>query len=378
MRYEFTQMIAGFAGILDTSFMMPIIALYAMSLGASAPQAGIIAALYSIAAIPFSIIAGILVDRLGRKKTLTFGLGWDALIVFLYGHVSSYHYLAVLRVLHAFGGSFVFPALFTMARESDGKSKGGIVKVLASMALAIAIGSASGGILASKLGYRVSFMLLAFIIGISALLSITLPETLGKKVSEQGIKSWKVLREFKYTVFAGLWLIFSLYVALGIMIGGLAPALVGGGVLEERSARLVVGIGLGLSSLVASVFFSLHGALIPKIGLLKVVVYSAMLSFLIFISGTLVLTPTTLILVLGAFGVALAGFMLVSTILVTEVPPEVRGTSVGLQQVFNIVGVSIGAPVGGLVALVGVKPVLLLTGFVLILGGMGMSLIARK
>lgn len=57
----------GFAGILDTSFMIPIIALYAESLGASRAEAGFIAGFYSKVAIPASIIAGILVDRIGER-----------------------------------------------------------------------------------------------------------------------------------------------------------------------------------------------------------------------------------------------------------------------------------------------------------------------
>ncbi|MEO0217988.1 MAG: MFS transporter, partial [candidate division WOR-3 bacterium] len=66
----------GFVGVLDTSFMIPIISIYAKSLGVSDFEAGFIAGFYSIVAIPSSIIAGILVDRFGRKRTLFIGLLW--------------------------------------------------------------------------------------------------------------------------------------------------------------------------------------------------------------------------------------------------------------------------------------------------------------
>ncbi|WP_225807296.1 MULTISPECIES: MFS transporter [Thermococcus] len=377
MRRDFAQAFASFAGILDTSFMMPIIALYAISLGASLPQAGIIAALYSIAAIPASIIAGLLVDRVGRKRTLTLGLMWDAFVVFLYGYVSSYHQLAILRVLHAFGGSLVFPALFAMARESDGEGKNNIVKVLSSMALAIAIGSATAGVLTARLGYKASFAILAFIIGLSALISTTLPETLGERSSEKGVNSWRLLGEFKYNVFTGLWLIFFLYVALGIMVGGLASSLVKGELVDERSARMITGIGFGFSSIVASVFFFIHGKMTLKAGPQKVAAYSSIISFSAFLLGIVVRTPGLLLGTLGAFGIALSGLMLASTLLVTEVPKEVRGTSVGLQQVFNIVGVSIGSPIGGFIALVGTKLVLLSAGFAVFIGGVGVFLMDK-
>ncbi len=378
MRRNFAQVFAGFAGILDTSFMMPIIALYAIFLGATVPQAGVIAALYSVAAIPSSLIAGILVDRIGRKRTLTLGLGWDAFIVLLYGLVSNHYQLAVLRILHAFGGSLVFPALFAMARESDGRGRDNIVRVLSSMALAIAIGSAVAGVLTARVGYRNAFTALAVIIGLAALASTTLPETLERRTPGRGDGIWGMLGESKYSILAGVWLIFSLYVALGIIVGGLAPSLLAGELVNERSARMIVGIGLGLASIVASVFFFVHGSIISKVGPQKVVAYSAAISFLAISLGALLGKPPALLAALGAFGIVLSGFMLTSTVLVTEVPPEIRGTSVGLQQVFNIVGVSIGAPIGGIIALSGVRAVLLSVGLVVVVGAGGILLILRN
>ncbi|WP_084593883.1 MFS transporter [Palaeococcus ferrophilus] len=362
------QGFAGFAGILDTSFLMPVIALYAMSLGATPAQAGAITALYSAAAIPASVLAGILVDRFGRRRTLTLGLLWDSAVVFLYAYAGDYIFLAFLRVLHALGGSLVFPALISMARESDSNGRNGLVRVLASIAVAIAVGSAASGILTSRIGYGKAFFLLSAVIAIAGIVSTSLPETL-----PEGMKgaagSFRELKHIRSPVFRGLWLIFFLYVALGIITGGLATSLVYRGLWEERSARMVVGLGLGVASLVAAGGFFVYGRLLSRITPGKIALYSSLLSSAGLLTGAAFLSPGQLLVSLGIFGVGISGLMLSSTVFVTDVPPEVRGTSVGLQQVFNILGVTVGASIGGFLAALGPPPVLIFAGLALVLGG---------
>ncbi|WP_456396464.1 MFS transporter [Thermococcus sp.] len=366
------QVIAGFAGILDTSFLMPVIALYSIYLGASPATAGIIVALYSIAAIPASIIAGGLVDRFGRKRTLTFGLTWDAVMVLLYGLVSSYSQLALLRVLHAFGGSLVFPALFSMARESkNGHSS--IVRILSAMAVAIAIGSAMGGVLTSAVGYRMSFIIISFIMAFSAFMSLDLPETMNETTSLDAS-----FRQSRSKIFLGVWTIFFLYTSLGILVGGLAPALVVSGVVEEKSARVLMGAGIGIASLIAGLLFFVHSRLINRFGEFRVASYSSAVSF--FGLSIFLLRPSTamVLFALLMFGVALSGLMLVITFFVTDVPKAIRGKAVGLQQVSNILGVSIGAPIGGFLSVGGPFPVVLSSGLALLIGGLGIYIIKPK
>ncbi len=368
-RLELTVMaFAGFAGILDTSFLIPIIALYAQSLGATEAQAGLVVGLYSMAAIPFSIIAGLLVDRLGRRKMLVTGLLLDSASMLLYAVVTSWVQLAVVRVFHAIGGSLVFPALIARAREvSEAKVGAGLGAMLAPISLSIAIGSASAGVATAFLGYRISFALIALIQFVAGVLASTLSPELEEKAWRglRGVVSG--LREVGSTVMGGLVVIMFLYVALGIIVGGIATSLVGAGILGEREARLVMGVGVGLSSLVATVFFIVNGVVVDRVGVIPVVLYSSLLGAIAFILPTINITALTVIAGLAVFGVGLAGLMLSSTIMISQAPSRARGTAIGLQQVFNIVGVAIGAPLGGTLAETGPELVLLAAGIALLM-----------
>ncbi|MFN4046542.1 MAG: MFS transporter [Acidilobaceae archaeon] len=197
----------GFVGILDTSFMIPIIALYAESLGASKAEAGFIAGFYSMVAIPASIVAGILVDRLGRKKMLVAGLLWDAVSVFLYSIVVSSSQLLAVRGLHAIGGSLVYPAFIARAREISGERVGySIGRLLAPVALAIALGTASAGFITYMLGYRIPFIALSSIILLAGILALKLPERHEEK-SWRGLRGVaEGIREAGSSAASGLWL----------------------------------------------------------------------------------------------------------------------------------------------------------------------------
>ena len=359
--------LAGFAGILDTSFLV-IISLYALSLGASEAQAGLIAALYSMAAIPASIVAGVLVDRFGRKRMLALGLLWDSLSMTLYALASNPLQLALVRVFHALGGSLVFPAFVARSREVSGERVGlGLGLMLAPVALAIALGSGFAGVITARLGYRASFIMVALILAVAGILALTLP-------SRPEERAWRGLRgvvggirEAGSSVIAGLWVILVLYIALGFIVGGLATSLVKAGVLEEREARLVAGISVSLSSLVATVFFIVNGLVADRFGVPLVLLYSSIAGFIGFAIAAVNPAIAGIMIGFALFGVGLAGLMLVSTILVSNAPPRARGTSIGLQQVLNIVGIAIGAPVGGVLAGIGPEPVLLSASLAVIL-----------
>jgi len=75
-----------FLGFLDTHLLIPVIALYASSVGASMGMVGLIVGLYSIINTPANIVFGRLIDRVGYKAPLIGGLIGDVFSIRIAGN----------------------------------------------------------------------------------------------------------------------------------------------------------------------------------------------------------------------------------------------------------------------------------------------------
>ena len=112
---SFSLLTATFIGTMDSNALVPIIALYAVFMGAGIEMVGLIVAMYSIVHIPSNIVFGRLADKIGRKNPLILGLSWDAFSVFLYSMAGSPIQLLLVRSLHGIGGGFVGPSSMAIA-----------------------------------------------------------------------------------------------------------------------------------------------------------------------------------------------------------------------------------------------------------------------
>ncbi len=345
--------VIGFVGIMDTAFLMGIISPYAEALGASKTQAGFIAGLYSMVAIPASLLAGIVVDKVGRKKSMMMGLAWDTLSVYAYGLASSVRQLALVRGLHALGGSLVYPAFMASVGDRSGRRLGSHVGgYLAVVAASIAVGTLASAGLVEVLGFSWVFRILALIVASGLLAALMVEET--APVVRERPSIVEGLKAAKGDLAAGLLLVFTLYTSFGMIVGGLGPALKGAGIAatEERAAALT-GMSIGVATLVSIPFLVLTGRLFDKGRLGPVLLLSAAT-----LSGSqalVLLYPGVagLAAAYSIYGVGLAGYMAGNTYLVLKAPPHARGSAVGLQQMINIVGVAVGAPLAGLLVKTG-------------------------
>ena len=75
---------ATLVGSMDTNAIIPIISFYSVALGADLLMVGLIVGAYSIAHVPANLVFGRVVDRIGRRRPLVYGLLWDAVSVALY------------------------------------------------------------------------------------------------------------------------------------------------------------------------------------------------------------------------------------------------------------------------------------------------------
>ncbi|GAH16429.1 unnamed protein product, partial [marine sediment metagenome] len=114
-----------FLGFIDTQLTVPIMRLYADSLGATVAIAGFIIGMYSIVNTPANIGFGPLVDKFGRKIPLIIGLGGDAICMFLYSLCSTSLQLLVVRGLHGLAGAVLGLATASMVADYSPTEKRG-------------------------------------------------------------------------------------------------------------------------------------------------------------------------------------------------------------------------------------------------------------
>ena len=362
--------IIGFTGIVDTAFMIALIAPYAKELGASEPEAGLIAGLYGIAALPASVLAGFIVDRFGRKRSLTLGLAWDAVTVFAYSLASSLKLLATLRILHAIGGSLVYPAFLASVGDRAWGRRGYGFKVgtyLAIVALAVALGSLLASATVRLLGFEDTFRLLSAIIAIGLAASIYVTETGG------GSRPVEVLRGIwrqRSTIGPGLALMFLLYVSFGAITGGLGLALYSVDVAEsEEEASSLVGAYVGIASLASVALFLASGAALDRGLGVHLIVSAAASAIVSQIAVASLRDPLAIIVLAALYGLPIAAYMTASSYLVLMAPRKSRGGAVGFQQVVNILGIAVGAPLAGItVKYLGIEGLAFLTAAPIVVG----------
>ncbi len=360
-----------FLGFLDTHLLIPVMALYAAELGASVRIVGLIIGLYSIANTPANIFLGRLVDRFGYKMPLVLGIIGDALSMFLYAVCRLPVHLALVRVLHGVTGGVVSPATMSAIAHHGDVTRQGRAMAFYGMSLAAAtlLGYGMSGFIASRLGYRVVFMIGAGLLVIGVVMSFLLPGSRKRTMAEPEASpegGWQKAKELlgrrgligaysaifaQYFTFGGVVTLLPLYVRnlgmeafhVGMLLATFAVMFIilqlPVGSLSDRLGRLgptVVGLVLGIVALV----------LMP-----------GMASF------------PALLAVMALYGLAYGTiFPSISAMVADRTSPEERGMATGVFHALLTAGVAIGAPVMGWIGgVVGVQTGLILSAVIMVL-----------
>jgi len=342
----------GFVALIDTSMISPVIASYALSLGADELTASVIAALYSMIAIPMSAVAGLVVDKIGRRGPLVAGLVADAAVMIGYLSSPSPFQLLLSRAAHAVADSFVVPSALAAIGDAFQQALG---KTLAFfwtfVALAIVIGSGSATAIVSRFGFAGVFATVAVLIGAVAVYSLVAkPLTLhGKPVSEGSGKT-NTISGFAVTVAAASLSMMALYLVVGGVVGTLPSILVRVAGMEERFAAAQIGIFVALSTGLSIPSFFASARIADKhspfssllIGLIAVSISSALLQLGV---------ETSVLRLVAAlvFSVALGFVFHGSSHAVLQLPREVRGKASGILNAFGLLGVAVGAPLTAII-----------------------------
>lgn len=335
-------------GTMDSNALVPVIALYAASLGAALWQIGIIVGLYSAVHAPANLLFGRIADRWGRVRPLRIGLLWDAASMILYGVAGNPLMLAFARISHGIGGGLVGPS--TMALTSDAATEERRGRAMAlygiSIAIAVIIGTGMAGPITARLGFVTLFAVLAvgLVVGFGVSLFI-------REFPRTGVAraAWgQVLAHVRSPgPAAGYAAIFTLYFLLGAFTALVPLHLrdeLGYGPLEIGLSFTAFAVLSLLLHYPAGILADRYGAPVPAmIGLVATSIAMATLP--------VVRDVQSILVVIALFGIGHGFVFPSSSALVTRgTDPSSRGLVTGLFYSLLVAGVAVGAPTMAAVA----------------------------
>ncbi len=137
----------------------PLVPVYAVQLGASGFQVGLIIAAFSITRTLFNPFSGRFSDRWGRKPFIVSGLFLYAVVSVLYVLSTQVEMLIFVRLLHGFTSVLVVPVAMALAADIAPQRQLGLYMGTLNMAvmLGLGVGPVLGGVILDYFGMYVAF-----------------------------------------------------------------------------------------------------------------------------------------------------------------------------------------------------------------------------
>ena len=350
--------IVTFLGFLDTHMLIPIIALYASSLGTGVWMIGLIVGLYSIANTPANIFFGRLIDRVGYKKPLIIGLLGDALAMFCYSICRLPLHLALVRLFHGVSGGLIGPATMSVTAEHAAEAQKSRAMGFYGMSLGAAtlVGYGLSGVMADRLGYEFIFYFGSAMLLVGVLLAIMMPKAkapataLKTSLSQDLRKIGGLLR--RRGLATSYSSIFAQYFAFGGLVT-LLPLYIKGLGMEAFH----VGMLLAIFAIIFVILQFPSGTLSDKVGRRMPIASGLCLCIFSLVMMPSLETFASLAVVMALFGAAYALlFPSISALVADHTTPEERGRATGIFHALLTAGIAIGAPVmGGVAQLAGIE-----------------------
>lgn len=189
-----------FIALLGIGIIVPVMPVYAESLGASGLALGVIIAAFSITRGFCQPIVGNLSDRWGRKGFLLGGLVVYALVGLMMPEATSVEGLVLIRIFHGVGSAMIVPV--AMAYVSDMAPIGHEGRYMGMLNIAIFTGIGSGpligGIFTDLWGMASAFYVMAGLSFLALMLILLqMPTTTASVVSKTGQEKAGVIKSLK-------------------------------------------------------------------------------------------------------------------------------------------------------------------------------------
>ena len=228
-----------FSSMLGAGIVVPLLPLYAESLGANGFWLGTIFAAYSISRTVVIPLFGRLSDRSGRKPFICIGLFAYAVISLGFIWANSVSQLVLIRLVHGVAGAMILPIAQAYIGDISPEGEEGKWMGYSNAAFfgGYGFGPLMGGVLTEHMGMNIAFFtmaglnLLAFFIAV-----FFLPEISRKKLSASPPLSFKEMSQsgtmtglfgFRLTLTLGRSSFFTFLPILATISLGLRPNLIG-------------------------------------------------------------------------------------------------------------------------------------------------------
>lgn len=316
----------------------PLIPLYLITFGASSTVIGAFMAVFTITATVMRVPVGLLIDRLGRKPFLLYGIAFFAAGNFGYLWAPSILLMIPARILHGLGWSGCTTSVATIAADIVPQARRGEMMGYAGMASSLA--GALGPVFGFALFYRYDYagvfvgagVLLA--IGLIAALPIAEPARSAAGARESG--RWLDTLVVKDTLHPAIAIAFLSFGHGGILTFLPIQAL--------KIGLANPGVWFGVYAACILLSRPIAGPLSDRVSRRAVILPGLILN----IAGILLLAAATspawlmAAAIVGGFGTGAAQPALM-TVAVDQSAPERRGQSLAQFQLFYDLGIGIGS-----------------------------------
>ena len=344
-------LLAGISG----GIVFPIFPIVGERVGLSLAFVGVILAANRAMRVVSAPFVGVLVDRIGGRRTLLLGLAIQSAVIGLYllGLVVHREGIAFLagRILHGVGSGCVFVSAQALALRAGGSTGGGTAgAVRASMVIGVPIGFVCGGLLANSVGDVTTFAIAGGSVVVAfAVAFVTVPDLRAKiSLRPPVLVALRAMRDRRLLAIGGLNFALN-FAAGGMVLTTLALLVEGRGlVVFGRDAQGTAGLLMGLMAIVDAGFTPFAGRLgdrfraharVAAASIGSVVIGLVVIALARETAGTAV---GIAFVGLGAAGLGPSLLVLMGAI----VPPEQHGTGSGLLQLCGDIGGTLGPLVG--------------------------------
>lgn len=363
-----------FVSQLGIGVMLPIIPLYAISLGASPRELGLLTTGFSLANVAAQLATGFLLDRIDTRLPIRAGIATYAganILISTAGGITS---LLAFRALAGLGaGANIVADRVYLSKVAEPARLAYLNGLLSSAGSAGSVlGPAVGGLLAQVADLRAPFLVVGATSTIAFLASLRLPRPPRAAAEAAGAIATPA---FDRSVIVLLVANACLLSAFGGFITTFAPYATAAFSWSTAEIGIVFSIfGIGGIALAAPL-----GSLADRRGRRLVGTYATIPVFLFGLALALALPRPAIYLSAFFAGAGISTFSACWFALLTEASPEARrGRTFGIVSAISTLGVVVGANGSAAIWEYGdIRLALALTGFMAMLGGLTLNLLPR-